>query len=150
MRIVEAYKPSSVAEAHCICQMLEDAGIECQITGEDLATMYGISTGWNKAGILVSEDNLPRARELIAHQLAQSSPNHVEPKRTFQYGMRSILINVTLIAIILGFYLPMGPQWPDFAKLAFFYLFLGNVMAYAYVLKRRRSMVDESDTDCHS
>jgi hypothetical protein len=137
MRIVEAYKPSSVAEAHCIRQLLEEAGIACQITGEDLASLYGIGTSWNKASILVSEDDVQRARELIAHQLAQS-PKDVEPKRTFQYGMRSILINVTLIAIILGFYLPMGPQWPKFAKPAFFYLFLGNVMAYAYMLKRRR------------
>jgi hypothetical protein len=138
MRIVEAYKPNTVVEAHCIRQMLEDAGIACKITGEDLASMYGHNTNWNKASILVSEYDLPRVRELIADKLAQSTSKDDQSNRGFQYGMRSLLINFTLIAVTLGFYRAFGRQWPDFAKTSFYFLFWGNALVYAYVLKRRR------------
>jgi hypothetical protein len=116
--------------------MLEDAGIECQITGEDLASLYGNIASWNKTSILVSENDVQRARELIADQLGQSLSKDEQPKRMFQFGMRSLLINVTLIAVILGFYRAFGPQWSDFATTSFYFLFWGNVFVYAYFRRR--------------
>lgn len=147
MRIVEAYEPRTSVEAHCVQQLLEEAGIKSQITGEQLASLYGMAAGWNTPSILVAEEDMQRARQLIADQLGPLSTDP-PPKRVFQYGMRSVLINFTLIAIIFGFYVPLGSYWPGFAYFAFLWLFLGNVMVFAYVRNKRRQIVEGKDSDC--
>src|SRR5262249_6267303 len=102
---------------------------------------YGIGTGWATSNILVCEDNLQQARQLIADQLKLSVPEP-QPRRPLRYGMKSLLINMTLIAVILGFYAPLGSQWPAFAAAAFQYLAAGNAVAFAYAYKKRRQASD--------
>lgn len=132
MRIIEIYKARSSVEAHCLQQLLEEAGIDCQIAGDQLSSMYGMAVGWNMPSILVSEEDAPRAYELIKEKLGLPSAAP-QPELIFQFGMRSVLVNVTLISLILGLYIPLGTHWPDFAFLAFLMLFLGNVLAFVYV-----------------
>ena len=143
-KLVAAYKASSAVEAHCVGQLLDEAGIECRIDGEYLESIYGIGTGLAMPSILVSETDVQRARQLIAAQLGTPTEDS-PPKRPIRYGMKSLLINVTLIAIIFGFYIPLGTYWPGFALPAFLYLFLGNLMAFAYAYEKRRRSADEHD-----
>jgi Putative prokaryotic signal transducing protein len=144
VKLVAVYKASSAVEAHCVGQILDEAGIECRIEGGHLESIYGIGTSWTMLNILVSEDDVQQARQLIADQLAASKADS-PPKRPVRYGMKSLLVNVTLIAIIFGFYRSLGAQWPRFALSGFLYLFLGNVLIFAYLYKKRRSLADEHD-----
>jgi hypothetical protein len=145
-KLVTAYKAGSAVEAHCVGQLLKEAGIECRIDGEYLESVYGIGMGWTRPSILVTEVNLQRARELIADQLAASSPDP-PTKRPLRYGMKSLLINLTLFALIFGFYTTLGAQWPRFAFSAFLYVFLGNMLILAYLYKKCRRLAEEEDTD---
>jgi len=139
LRIVEAYKAGSSVEAHCIGQLLQEAGIKYQIAGENLASLYGIEPAWAMPSILVAEDDLQRARQLIADQLGLSLAEP-HPTPVFRYGMRALLINLTLIAIIFGLYVPLGSYWPNIAYGAFFWALFGNVAAFAYTHKKHRQV----------
>ncbi len=140
LRIVEAYKAGSAVKAHCIGQLLQEAGIKYQIAGENLASLYGIEPAWAMPSILVAEDDLQHARQLIADQLGLSLAEP-PPKPVFRYGMRALLINLTLIAIIFGLYVPLGSHWPNIACATFIWLLLGNVAAFAYTHKKHRQAI---------
>ena len=144
-KLVAVYKASSAVEAHCVGQLLDEAGIDCRIEGVHLESIYGIGTGWTMPNVLVFEEDLEVARQLIADQLKISAPEP-PPKRPLRYGMKSLLINMTLIAIILGFYAPLGAQWSAFALAAFQFLVAGNVLAFAYASRKRHRIMDERYT----
>jgi hypothetical protein len=120
-----------------LCQTLEEEGIGCQIVGEHVETLYGLAHAWNRPGIVVSEENEQRAREVLASRLG-AAPEDPPLNLKFQYGLRALLVNFMLIAVIFAFYRPFGPAWPDFAFGAFLLLVIGNVFALIYVRKRRK------------
>ena len=91
----------------------------------------------------VEEKDVQRARQLIAEQLGTSIED--SPPRPIRYGMKSLLINVTLIAVIFGFYIALGAHWSAFALPAFLFMFLGNLLAFAYAYEKRRRLADEQD-----
>jgi hypothetical protein len=137
---VPIYKANSV-EAHCVCQLLEESGVECEVVGEHLESTFGLAAPWNVTSVLVSEDDAERAREIIAERLALRA--HDSPQNAMlQYGLRAMLVNFTFIALILGLYRPFGYAWPAFALLAFQTLAVGNVLAFRYFRKRRRAIGD--------
>jgi Putative prokaryotic signal transducing protein len=144
MRIIEIYKARSSAEAHCLQQILDEAGIDCQIAGDELSSLYGIAVSWNPPTILVSEEDAPRAYQLIEEHVG-SPPDESQPEFKFQFGMRSVLVNLTLISFILGLYIPLGTTWPDFAFLAFMLLFLGNIVVFVHLRNKRTAIADEKD-----
>jgi Putative prokaryotic signal transducing protein len=146
MRIVEVYKPSSAVEAHCVRHLLEEAGIPCQIAGDQFSFLYGMAVGWNTSSVLVSEEDFQRARQLIEDRLGLA-PVDLPPKPVFRYGMRTLLINFTLITIIFALYIPLGSHWPDFAYSAFLLLFPGNAMVFAYYRNRRCPIAEGTDRD---
>lgn len=143
MQVVEIYKANAV-EARCICQILEDEGIACQLVGEHLESTFGLAAPWNMASILVSENEAHRAREILANRLALRG-NDPQPNEIFQFGLRAMFVNFTLIAIILGLYRPLELAWPDFAIPAFYTLLFGNLLAFIYFRKRRRPIDDSKD-----
>lgn len=142
MRIIEVYKPRSSVEAHCLLQLLDEAGIECQIAGEELSSMYGMAVGFNMPSIYVLEEDAERACQLIVDKLG--IPLVAEPPQLeFRFGMRGLLINFTLVAFILGLYVPLGAYWEDFAFSAFMSLVIGNLMVFAHGRNKRWSKVEE-------
>src|SRR5262245_13553695 len=147
MQIVEVYKPKSIAEAHCVQQLLEEAGIECQIAGEQLSNLYGMAVGWNMPSVLVVDEDAARARQLIEGKLG-SAPAEPPPKLEFRFGMRALLMNFMLIAFILGLYVPLGSYWEDFAFLSIMLLVVGNIAVFVYLRNKRSSVAEEKDANC--
>ena len=141
MQVVEIYKASAV-EARCVCQILEEEGVECQLVGEHLESAFGFAASWNTASVLVSEEDAQRAREILIERLA-SPAEDPRPVQVFQFGLRALFVNLTLIAVILGLYRPLDLAWPDFAIYAFYLLLIGNVLALIYIHKRRRHILGD-------
>lgn len=66
-RIVEVYRAKNSIQAHLFATELNNAGIECQVVGDQLEGAIGeIPLGWSTAPqILVKESDAPRARSLL-------------------------------------------------------------------------------------
>ena len=114
MRVVQVYKASSSIEAQVVSGILEEAGIKCRIVGEHLAQTLGIPATWDMAriSILVSDADQPAARKLIDGWAAvQFQQNRAETKRKVQYGMKWLLINFTIVALVFAFYPLLGTNW---------------------------------------
>ena len=86
MQVVEIYKASDSVEAQLLCQALEDEVIHCEIVGEHVESLYGFAHAWNRPGIVVSNDDERRAREIVASRVGSPSEEPT-PSLKLQYGL---------------------------------------------------------------
>ena len=120
--------------------ILEEAGIKCRIVGEHLAPTLGIPATWDMAriSILVSDADQPAARKLIDGWAAVQFPqNRAKTKRKVQYGLKWLLINFTLVAMVFALYPLLESNWHLVAEPAFAFIVLGNLMMGVYLHKQR-------------
>ncbi|HEX2475434.1 MAG TPA: DUF2007 domain-containing protein, partial [Lacipirellulaceae bacterium] len=136
-------------EAHCVCQILEESGVQCEVVGDHLESTFGLAAPWNVTSVLVSEDDAKQARGIIADRLALCALDAPQ-NAALQYGLRAMLVNFTCIAIILALYRPLDQAWTAFALLAFQTLVVGNVLAFRYFRKRRRAVEDGDESRVNS
>ena len=64
--MISVYEASSGLEAHMVANLLEQAGIVVHIDGEYLQGGMGILPAMDMVRVLVNEEDLDRAREVIA------------------------------------------------------------------------------------
>lgn len=128
MQVVEAYRVNDIVEAHCIGELLDEAGINYQLSGDCFAASYGFLGGWTMPSIVVDAKDVKRARQLIAQRLGHRLADPVATL-TLRYGLRALMFNVTAIAVIFSFYLPLEQHWPTFAYGAFMLLVIANFAA---------------------
>ena len=64
--MVEIYTALNVLDAHILCGLLRQAGIEAQVWGEYLQGGIGELPAWGLVRVAVPEDDVEQARALIA------------------------------------------------------------------------------------
>ncbi|HVT28502.1 MAG TPA: DUF2007 domain-containing protein [Lacipirellulaceae bacterium] len=140
MGVVKVYKAGSSVEAEVVSEILDEAGIECRIVGEQLQSTLGVPSISEMASIevLVSDADKAAARKLIDDwATVQFQQRQAETKRKLQYGMKWLLINFTLIACVFALYPLLGPNWHVVAAPLFAFIVWGNLMVGAYLHKQR-------------
>ena len=134
--ICEVYVAESSMEAHAVRNVLDSEGVHAQVVGDVLESVHGgIPLGAaTSPRIVVGQCDMIRAREVISLwkqvQLDRARESTTLP---FQYGMRILLVNLTLLAVVFSLYPLLGGAlftsllWPTV-----FWFVLGNLMYIAY------------------
>src|SRR5262245_20038096 len=139
MRVTEIYKASNAAEAHCVCQILDEAGIASRAVSGDVA-FAGLRAGIDQHPVLVAAADAQRAREHLAARLEELGMNQSQAETPFQYGLSALLIITSLVAITLGLDHALGPELAQLLVLSF----LGTILLiFAFVRMRRRRRDDD-------
>ena len=106
--MVRIYSAADIAEAHIVRGMLQAEGLDAHVGGHYLQGGIGELAAMDFASVYVDEDDLDRARNIIAdYEAADNSiePTEIDSHPSMHFGIPLIFVAVCilLLALLLAF-----------------------------------------------
>jgi hypothetical protein len=139
-KFVEIYSAADTIEAHLLCNLLEENGINARILGDALAGLGGALPFGSTISprIWTDEASAERARELIDHwEFARRGGRPARVDSPLQFSLKTMFVVTTVCAVACALYGFLHEQpWLGFALGAVFYLLQFALLVAAYARKR--------------
>jgi hypothetical protein len=150
-KFVEIYSAADPIEAHMLCNLLEENGIDARVVGDALSGLGGAVPFGSTTSprIWIDHASAPRARELIdGWEFERRGGRPARANQPLQFSLKTMFIVTTVCAVACALYGILHDQpWLGLALAAAWYGLQAVLLVAAYIRKRQSQSSSTAEID---